>query len=86
MPPKKKQSAFFKKLKVSPELQAIVGAKEMARTEVTKKLWAYIKRKKLQDPKNLRDIVPDEKLAKVFGSKKKVNMFKMTKLISNHLS
>lgn len=85
MPPKKK-SAFFKKLKVSPELQAIVGAKEMARTEVVKKLWVYIKKHKLQDPKNLRDIIPDEKLAKVFGSKRKVNMFKMTKIISGHLT
>jgi chromatin remodeling complex protein RSC6 len=86
MPPKKKTSAFFKKLKVSPELQAIVGAKEMARTEVVKKLWIYIKKHKLQDPNNLRDIIPDEKLAKVFGSKRKVNMFKMTKIISGHLT
>ena len=82
----KKQSKFMAPMKVSDDLAEVVGKGSMPRTEVTKKLWAYIKRKKLQDEENKRDIVPDDKLAKVFGSKKKVNMFQMTKLVSKHLS
>lgn len=73
-------------MQVSAELAAVVGKGPMPRTEVTKKLWKYIKSHDLQDPKNKRDIVPDEKLAKVFGGKKKVNMFEMTKLVNKHLS
>ena len=72
---------------VSDELAAIVGRGPMPRTEVTKKLWAYIKAHRRQDPNNKRDIIADEKLEKVFGkNKKKVNMFEMTKLVSKHLS
>lgn len=74
-------------MKLSEELAAIVGKGPMPRTEVTKKLWAYIKKNNLQDPKNRRNINPDEKLGKVFGSaKKSVNMFEMTKLVNKHLS
>lgn len=74
-------------MKLSEELSAIVGKGPMPRTEVTKKLWAYIKKHNLQDPKNKRNINPDDKLQKVFGgSKKAVNMFEMTKLVNKHLS
>lgn len=81
-----KSSAFMKPLKISEELQDVVGKGPLPRTEVTKKLWAYIKKHKLQDPKNLRNIMPDAKLEKVFKTKKAVNMFQMTKLVSKHLS
>jgi chromatin remodeling complex protein RSC6 len=80
------QSKFMAPMQISEELTAIVGRGPMPRTEVTKKLWAYIKSNKCQDTKNKRNINPDEKLAKVFGSKKAVNMFEMTKLVSKHLS
>lgn len=73
-------------LKTSKELAAVVGEGPMPRTEVTKKLWAYIKKHDLQDAKNRRNINPDEKLEKVFGCKKAVNMFEMTKLVNKHLS
>ncbi len=74
-------------MKVSEDLAEIVGKGPMPRTEVTKKLWAYIKSKKLQDPKNKRNIIPDEKLSRVFGgSKRAINMFEMTKLVNKHLS
>lgn len=80
------QSKFMAPMQISEELTAIVGRGPMPRTEVTKKLWAYIKSNKCQDVKNKRNINPDEKLAKVFGSKKAVNMFEMTKLVSKHLT
>lgn len=83
---KEKKSKFMQPMKVSEELAAVVGRGPMPRTEVTKKLWAYIKARKLQDPKNKRDIILDEKLVKVLGNKKSVNMFEMTKLVSKHLS
>jgi len=82
----KKQSKFMAPMKVSATLADVVGKGPMPRTEVTKKLWAYIKRKKLQDPKNKRNIIPDEKLAKEFGSKRAINMFQMTNLVSKQLS
>ena len=82
----KTQSKFMAPLKVSEELAAVVGKGPMPRTEVTKKLWVYIKKNKCQDEKNRRNINPDEKLAKVFGGKKSINMFEMTKLVSAHLS
>ena len=83
----KKASKFMQPMNVSEELAAVVGKGPMPRTEVTKKIWAYIKSRKCQDPKNKRNIIADEKLAKVFGgSKKTVNMFEMTKLINKHLS
>ena len=86
MAKKKAPSKFMAPLKVSKDLAEVVGKGPMPRTQVTKKLWAYIKRKNLQDPKNRRNINPDAALAKVFGSKKAINMFKMTKAISKHLS
>ncbi len=74
-------------MKLSDELTAVVGKGPMPRTEVTKKLWAYIKKNNLQDPKNKRNINPDDKLQKVFGgTNKAVNMFEMTKLVNKHLS
>ncbi len=73
-------------MKISEELAAVVGKGPMPRTEVTKKIWAYIKKNNRQDPKNKRNINPDEKLEKVFGTKKAVNMFEMTKLLSKHMS
>ena len=73
-------------MKPSKELAAVVGDGSIPRTEVTKKLWAYIKKNGLQDTKNKRNINPDEKLEKVFGQKKAVNMFEMTKLVNKHLS
>ncbi len=72
-------------MKVSEELAAIVGRGPMPRTEVTKKLWAYIKAHKCQDTKNKRFINPDDKLSKILG-KKSINMFEMTKLVSKHLT
>ncbi len=77
-------SAFMKPLALSEELQAVVGKGPMPRTEIVKKLWVYIKKNDLQDPKNRRNINADEKLAPIF-KKKTVNMFEMTKLISKHV-
>lgn len=84
----KKQSKFMAPMKISEELAAVVGKGPMPRTEVTKKLWAYIKKKGLQDPKNKRDILSgqDPALKSVLGNKAKVNMFEMTKLVNKHLS
>jgi len=79
-------SKFMKPLRVSPELAVVVGKGPMPRTEVTKQLWAYIKKHKCQDAKNKRNINPDENLAKIFGGRKSINMFEMTKLVSKHLS
>lgn len=81
----KKNSAFMKPLQVSEELATVVGKGPMPRTEVAKKLWEYIKKHKLQDPKNKRNIIPDQNLAKVFGSSQPINMFKMTSKVSAHL-
>ena len=87
MATKQKSSKFMQPMKVSEDLAAVVGKGPMPRTEVTKKLWAYIKSRKLQDPKNKRNINPDEKLGRVLGSSKKsVNMFEMTKLVNKHLT
>ena len=72
-------------MKLSEDLASVVGKGPLPRTEVTKKLWEYIKKNKLQDAKNKRNINPDEKLSKVLG-KKTVNMFEMTKLVNKHLS
>jgi len=81
----KKQSKFMQPMRVSEDLAAVVGRGPMPRTEVTKKLWAYIKQHRRQDPNNKRNILADDKLHKVFG-RKSVNMFEMTKLVSKHLS
>ena len=69
----------------SSDLAAVVGSTPIPRTEVTKKVWDYIKKNKLQDDKNRRMINADDKLRPVFGGKKQVSMFEMTKLINNHL-
>ena len=82
---RKPNAAFMKPMSPSATLGAVIGDKAMPRTEVTKKLWAYIKRKKLQDSKNRRMINADDALKAVFGGKKQVSMFEMTKLVSNHL-
>ena len=82
----KTNSAFMKPMNVSPELALVVGAGPMPRSEVVKKLWVYIKKNGLQDKQNKRNINADENLTKVFGGKKTVNMFEMTKLVSKHLS
>jgi chromatin remodeling complex protein RSC6 len=79
------KSAFMKELTPSAELAKVVGSKPLPRTEVVKKLWAYIKKNKLQDTKNKRNINADENLKVIFG-KNQVNMFEMTKLVSKHLS
>ncbi|MFA6189981.1 MAG: SWIB/MDM2 domain-containing protein [Candidatus Staskawiczbacteria bacterium] len=83
--PGKANSAFMKPLKLSADLEAVVGKGPMPRSEVVKKLWAYIKKNDLQNPKNKRNIFADDKLKPVFG-KAEVNMFEMTKLVSKHLS
>jgi chromatin remodeling complex protein RSC6 len=83
---KKVNSAFMKPMTVSAELAVVVGKGPMPRSDVVKKLWAYIKKNELQDPKNKRNINADESLKKVFGGKAVVNMFEMTKLVSKHLS
>lgn len=85
MATKKKNSAFMKPVKCSPALTAIVGQESLPRTEIIKKVWEYIKKHNLQDKKNKRNINPDEKLAKVFGSKEPINMFQMTKKISENI-
>lgn len=82
----KANSAFMKPLNVSAELAAVVGPGPMPRSEVVKKLWAYIKGKNLQDPQKKRNINADEALKVVFGGKATVDMFEMTKLVSKHLS
>ncbi len=82
---RKPNAAFMKPLTPSAMLAMVVGASPLPRTEVTKKIWDYIKKNKLQDAVNRRLINADEKLRAVFGGKGKVSMFEMTKLVSNHL-
>ena len=82
---RKPNAAFMKPLQPDAALSEVVGNKPMPRTEVTKKLWAYIKKQGLQDSKNKRMINADPKLAAVFGGKKQVSMFEMTKLVSAHM-
>ncbi len=82
---RKPNAAFMRPLMPSDSLAAIVGAKPIPRTQVVKKLWEYIKKHNLQDAKNRRNINADEKLKPVFGGKKQVSMFEMTKLVSKHL-
>ena len=82
---RKPNAAFMAPVSPSPALAAVVGAKPIPRTEVTKRLWAYIKKNGLQDAKNRRMIRSDEALRPVFGGKASVNMFEMTKLVSRHL-
>jgi chromatin remodeling complex protein RSC6 len=82
---RKPNLAFMKPMTPSSTLAAVIGGSPMPRTEVTKKLWAYIKRNGLQDRVNRRMINADDKLRAVFGGKSQVSMFDMTKLVSNHL-
>jgi chromatin remodeling complex protein RSC6 len=82
---RKPNAAFMKAMQPSPQLSAVIGGSAMPRTEVTKKIWAYIKKNNLQDNKNKRMINSDDKLKDVFGGKKQVSMFEMTKLVNKHL-
>ena len=83
---RKPNAAFMKPMNIGDALQPIVGNKPLPRTEVTKRLWEYIKKNKLQDAKERRNINADDNLKKVFNGKKQVSMFEMTKLVSKHLS
>src|SRR5450830_1607917 len=83
--PRKPNAAFMKAMTPSKDLAAVVGAAPLPRTEVTKKVWDYIKKHDLQDPANRRMINADDKLKAVFSGKAQVSMFEMTKLISDHL-
>jgi upstream activation factor subunit UAF30 len=82
---RKPNAAFMKPMTPSSTLAAVVGSSPIPRTEVTSKLWGYIKKNNLQDKVNRRMINADDKLREVFGGKKQVSMFEMTKLVSKHL-
>ncbi len=82
---RKPNAAFMKAMQPDTQLAAVVGDKAIPRTEVTKKIWVYIKKNGLQDKKNRRNINADDKLLPVFGGKKQVSMFEMTKLVNKHL-
>jgi upstream activation factor subunit UAF30 len=82
---RKPNPAFMKPMQPDDALGAVVGSKALPRTEVTKKIWAYIKRNGLQDKKKRTNINADDKLKAVFGGKKQVTMFEMTKLVNKHL-
>ena len=83
---RKPNAAFMRAMTPSGTLAAVVGSMPIPRTEVTKKIWGYIKRNGLQDKKNRRMINADDKLREVFGGKKQVSMFEMTALVNKHLS
>ena len=83
---RKPSAAFMKPMKISDALAKVVGSKPIPRTEVTKKLWAYIKKNKLQDKVNRRNINADDNLRVIFRGKRQVSMFEMTKLVNKHLS
>ncbi len=82
---RKANAAFMRPVTPSATLAEVVGSAPIPRTEITKKLWAYIKRKGLQDAKNRRMINADDKLGPIFGGKKQVSMFDMTKMVSKHV-
>jgi len=82
---RKPNAAFMKPMMPSSTLAAVVGSSPMPRTEVTSKLWGYIKKNNLQDKTNRRMINADDKLRDFFGGKKQVSMFEMTKLVAKHL-
>jgi len=82
---RKPNAAFMKPMNISSTLAAVIGSNPMPRTEVTSKLWGYIKKNNLQDKTNRRMINADDKLREVFGGKRQVSMFEMTKLVSKHL-
>ncbi len=77
--------ALLKPLNLSADLEAVVGKGPLPRSEVVKKIWVYIKKNDLQNPKNKRNILADDKLKAVFGGKAEVTMFEMTKLVSAHM-
>lgn len=77
--------ALIKPLNLSAELETVVGKGPMPRSQVVKKLWEYIKKNDLQNPKNKRNILADDKLKAIFGGKGEVTMFEMTKLVSAHM-
>jgi upstream activation factor subunit UAF30 len=79
-----KNSAFMKPMKPSEQLAEVVGSEPLPRSEVTKKIWAHIKKHKLQNPQNKREILADSKLEPIFGAKK-LDMFQMTKAVNKHL-
>ena len=81
----KKPNALQKALQPSPELSAVIGSGKVSRGETVSKVWDYIKKNKLQNPANKREIVADAKLKPVFGGKDKVTMFEMSKHLSQHL-
>ena len=83
---RKPNAAFMKEMTPSKDLAEVIGIKPVPRTEVVKKLWAYIRKNNLQDAKERRMINADDKLRVVFGGKKQVSMFEMTKLVNKHLS
>jgi len=82
---KTNQNAFMRPVRPSKELATITGSEPLPRTEVVKKMWSYIKKNKLQDPRNKREILADEKLRPIFG-KDRASMFEMNKHLSRHLS
>ena len=82
---RKPNAAFMKPVQPSAALAEVVGSKPIPRTEITKKLWAYIKKNGLQDKKNKRMIKSDDTLKPIFGGKSQVNMFEMTRLVGKHL-
>ena len=84
--PRKANAAFMKPLQPDNALAEVVGSKPLPRTEITKRLWVYIKKNKLQNPKNRRNIDADETLKPIFNGKKQVSMFEMTKLVAQHVS
>ena len=84
-PARKANAAFMKPVQPGPALASVVGTKPIPRTEVTKRLWAYIKKNGLQDPKAKRNIIADDKLGPIFGGKKTVDMFEMTRLVNKHV-
>ncbi|MBD3311448.1 MAG: hypothetical protein GF349_03060 [Candidatus Magasanikbacteria bacterium] len=84
--PRKANPALMKPMKLSEELEAVVGKGPMPRSQVVKKMWEYIKKHDLQNPENKRNIMADDKLRPIFNGKDEVSMFEMTKLVSGHLS
>jgi len=84
--PRKANPALLKPLNLSAELAAVIGPGPESRGQVMKKIWEYIKKNNLQNPSNKRNIIADEKLLPLFGGKKEVTMFEMTKLLSAHLT
>ncbi len=82
---RKANPALLKPMQLSADLEAVIGKGPMSRGEVVKKIWVYIKKHDLQNPKNKRNILADEKLKPLFGGKGEVTMFEMTKLVSAHL-